>query len=248
MIEQLKGKWLAPSEDTLDGPCFYAAKTLNDGKREILFGWLATREGEKDTGAWEWGGHLAIPRQILSKEDGLGVIPVEEAISFFRQVLKKEEEWKEFKAKEGEWKFGKDKLRVSRQDGRAIILYEAPPNYLLKGMLEVEEKTRRFGFLIRTNERIDSGYMISFEPGRQAFALYKWNKWSEPIPELVRPLNIQIHKPLNFQIFIEGSILEVFANEETVLSYRIYDPLYEEMALFLDDGTVSLKDFKMLGK
>ena len=30
------------------------------GTRRFIFGWLATRVGEQDDGAWQWGGNLVV--------------------------------------------------------------------------------------------------------------------------------------------------------------------------------------------
>ncbi|MFH1084730.1 MAG: glycoside hydrolase, partial [Chloroflexota bacterium] len=51
-----RGPWLAPANDTFDARAYYAAKTAGDGARRYAFGWLPTRQGERDDGAWQWGG------------------------------------------------------------------------------------------------------------------------------------------------------------------------------------------------
>lgn len=59
MSASLAGPWTAPENDALDGRAFYAAKTCSDGARRFAIGWIATREGESDAGAWQWGGAVA---------------------------------------------------------------------------------------------------------------------------------------------------------------------------------------------
>ena len=54
MSRSLSGPWLAPVHDTFDCRSFYAAKTSSDGNRRYLFGWDATREGQKDDQRWRW--------------------------------------------------------------------------------------------------------------------------------------------------------------------------------------------------
>ncbi len=70
MSRSLRGPWLVPENDTFDGRAFYAAKTAGDGTRRYAFGWNPTREGERDSGNWQWGGTLAV-REIEQQPDGM---------------------------------------------------------------------------------------------------------------------------------------------------------------------------------
>mgnify|MGYP001143180048 CR=1 FL=1 len=77
---------LAPANDTFDGRAFYAAKsasvgatksasdgaaksTSGDDGRRYMFGWLPTREGETDSGKWQWGGELVV-HEVVQRADG----------------------------------------------------------------------------------------------------------------------------------------------------------------------------------
>ena len=57
VADSLLGPWLPAGPDSRDQ--FFdgvsAPKTLSDGRRRFLFGWLGTKEGESDDGRWEWG-------------------------------------------------------------------------------------------------------------------------------------------------------------------------------------------------
>lgn len=64
-----EGPWTQPADDAFDGRAFYAAKTASDGRHRYLFGWVPTREGDCDTGAWQWGGSLNV-HQLVQRPDG----------------------------------------------------------------------------------------------------------------------------------------------------------------------------------
>jgi beta-fructofuranosidase len=68
--EKLNGVWFASFPDTFDTEFVAAAKTLFDGGRQILFGWIGTLEGESDFGHRQWGGHMALPRELVPQPDG----------------------------------------------------------------------------------------------------------------------------------------------------------------------------------
>ena len=63
------GPWKAPKGNNFDGHAFYAAKSVSDGKRRILFGWNCIKLGERDNAPWQWGGTI-IPHEIVQQADG----------------------------------------------------------------------------------------------------------------------------------------------------------------------------------
>ncbi|UCH33580.1 MAG: hypothetical protein JSV65_13550 [Armatimonadota bacterium] len=117
------GPWAAPAIESLDGTRFYAAKTLSDDKRRLLFGWVPTREGEKDSGAWEWGGDLGLPRQLEVAEDGGLVIrcPAEVSDRFGAPLLRADEIGA-CESKLGKWIAAEEVLTGESRDGFAYTL------------------------------------------------------------------------------------------------------------------------------
>lgn len=73
MSRSLSGPWSAPVDDAFDGRAYYAARSASDGEHRYLFGWVATKEGDDDLGAWQWGGTLVV-HEVFQRPDGsLGV-------------------------------------------------------------------------------------------------------------------------------------------------------------------------------
>ena len=69
MSKSPKGPWIVPADDVFDSRAYYAAKSAADGTHRYLFGWLATREGNRDDGTWQWGGNLVV-HELYQREDG----------------------------------------------------------------------------------------------------------------------------------------------------------------------------------
>ena len=65
----IEGPWSAPVDDAFDGRSYYAARSASDGEHRYLFGWVATKEDERDLGAWQWGGTLVV-HEVLPRPDG----------------------------------------------------------------------------------------------------------------------------------------------------------------------------------
>ena len=69
MSKSLQGPWLAPKDDAFDGRAYYAGRTFAmDGKRYLL-GWVPTKVGDSDKGAFQWAGTF-VPHQLYQREDG----------------------------------------------------------------------------------------------------------------------------------------------------------------------------------
>jgi len=68
MARSPRGPWLCPADDALDTRAWYAAKAADDGQKRHAFGWLATRDQDRDEGSYQWGGdlvvHEIVPRLI----------------------------------------------------------------------------------------------------------------------------------------------------------------------------------------
>ena len=63
------GPWRARSRDTVDGRAFYAAKSVDHQGRRFFVGWIPTKQGESDAGAWQWAGRLAV-LEAHQEDDG----------------------------------------------------------------------------------------------------------------------------------------------------------------------------------
>jgi beta-fructofuranosidase len=71
-----RGPWRAISPDRLDGPNWYAAKSLTDDDgRRIAFGWIPDRNPTPtpEFGSWLWAGDLAVPRELVLSGHDLGI-------------------------------------------------------------------------------------------------------------------------------------------------------------------------------
>jgi hypothetical protein len=65
--------------DPFDGRGYYAARSASDGEHRYLFGWVATKEGERDAGGWQWGGTLVV-HQVRPRPDGSLAVAIPETV------------------------------------------------------------------------------------------------------------------------------------------------------------------------
>jgi len=70
VADSLHGRWNTMVPDSLDGIDLCAGNTVYDGKRRLLFGWIPTYGGSEESRGQQWGGDLALPREVYVLPNG----------------------------------------------------------------------------------------------------------------------------------------------------------------------------------
>ncbi|MBC7287101.1 MAG: family 43 glycosylhydrolase [Armatimonadetes bacterium] len=243
MAESPFGPWLAAAPDTLDGPHVRAAKTLWDGARRLLFGWVPTRAGACDDGAWEWGGHMAIPRVLVPQTDGavLPAMPAEYAAAGDVDREQRPIESGAVKPLRGMWAFGSQAAEVSAPDGVALARIDVPANFVATFEVNLGSSAVDAGVLLRMREDGSAGWKVGIEQSNRRLALYRWDAWGDPEPEISRPLRVNPDEPLTVQVVCHGSIAEVFVDGKASLATRAYHPADGWMGLWIANGMARIE-------
>ncbi|HWG83866.1 MAG TPA: glycoside hydrolase family 32 protein [Deinococcales bacterium] len=237
----MNGPWESCEIDTFDSPLFYAAKTASDGKRRMLFGWVGTREGDVDTGRVQWGGH-GLVREIVQHDDGtLWVRCPPERLQLGTPLP-----GLMLTPRLGQWTVENGHVTAERTHGFSYATAPAPRNALLRCTFTPDGTTHRFGLLLRTDQDMTNGYQVTVDPVKQHIVItsYKPDRQPRPAP-LVRPFPVKPGEPVTLTAFFSGSILEVFANDTTALTARLYEHKGECMGLFVEEGAGSFSDINL---
>jgi len=245
IADHLGASWRTPALDTFDGKRFYAAKTAGTDSHRYVFGWIPTREGESEEGKWQWGGHLAIPHELLVSSDGnLRVRCPKELMGAFKfsgltggQIISHAF---------GKWDLDDKGIRGERRDGLAYaILDDLKGDYVLAGEVAFEPGASAFGLLVRTEADFSAGYVIRFEPqlGRVVFDRFPR---AGDVPALVeRPLPMEPSRPIPFALFVDTSIVEAFIDERIALSCRAYEHYDSPAGFFVMEGAVRFSKLRV---
>lgn len=240
MSKSLSGPWTAPDNDALDNRAFYAAKTWSDGEKRYAFGWNPTREGERDEGGWQWGGHLVVHEVVQQPDGSLRIKAPDSLAGAFRQ-----ERPVEVRAVVGDWTRSGLGWIAGPTDGFACALAgELPASCcMIDVTLVIVEPTRSCGIVLYTDEALDNGYMLRLEPDRSRIVFDQWPRKGD-IPHvagLERPLALQAGKPCRLQLFIDGTICVTYINEAVALSARLYKEGQRNWGVFLSEGSASFE-------
>lgn len=223
-----KGVFTPESHGRMNWPggCFFAPETLLDGKgRRILFAWCLDERPRAARIASGWSGVMSLPRVLSMRDDGtLRIEPVEELKQLRAAVLS-------------------NRVNISVPADRELVL-----NDVAGDCLEIEaelqpEANAECGIVVRRTPDGEEQSVISFRPDLgilkidvskstldPAIRYRSWCLWRPPdrvdaerrILVQEAPLKLDRGEPLRLRIFLDRSMLEVFANERQCMTQRLW--------------------------
>ena len=189
------------------GGRLYAAKSMPDSRgRRILWGWIREARSEAAYRAAGWAGVMALPRVLTLGPDGLlGMQPAQE-LKALRQNHQR---------MASVFVTPSTSALLDHVRGDALeILAEFDPG-------DAEE----FGLGIRCAP--DGSEQTSLLCSRKEKRLYLDRERSSASPDVQRDVQggqfeLKAGEPLRLQVFLDGSVIEVFANGRACLAERVY--------------------------
>ncbi|GAB3173273.1 family 43 glycosylhydrolase [Myceligenerans halotolerans] len=250
MARSLDGPWLAPRLDSMDGRAYYAAKSAARDGRRFFFGWIASKEGSHDDGAWQWAGTLAVLEARQEADGTLSFdLPGELTASFTATDAVRLVEPAHAAARDGG-----HPTRLEAWDGHATRLSEQdlPVQALVELTLDIAEDTRAAGILLRVSADGEDGYALRLEPDRGRMVLDRWprprtggEQWqvSGDVPhavELERPCDLPPGTH-TVRILLDGDLCVVNLDGRVSLSTRLYDHPRGRLGVFVTDGALDVQ-------
>ena len=239
-------KTFAPPTDALDTPRFYAAKAFHAGDRHLLAGWVSSNEGETDAGKWEWGGTMGLMRELIpTPEGGLTVRCPEVVRRAFTHSILGPHEAQNIEPVSGRWSGG-SVLCGRALDGMALGLFRnVPADFCISVRLTLQGATASAGLLLRAPEGLNGGYQLALEPARQRALVRRWDTWGDAPITVERPIPLETGRPVKLEVYVRGSILEVFLDDRIALTSRIYDFMQGALGLFVTNGEVTAEGLEV---
>ncbi len=221
------GPWLVPENDTFDCSSFYAAKTVSDGKRRLLFGWNPIKNEEKDCGNWQWGGNIVVHELVQDAATGDLSVKCPEEIKD-RYTEKNCVLCAPFEA-------------TSAGGYKRRNICTLPENCRIELKYETGEVLREFGLYFNADGDFTRGYILKFQPqfNRLCFE-HKRGIWNFKLfdVESERYCPVSSGEKHSISIIREGSILEVYADGKVALSTRMFDYSDGYFGVFSTDSDV----------
>ena len=214
------------------GGYFYAPQTLLDEKgRRIMWGWVW--EGRDESAALEagWAGVLSLPRVLSMRPDGkLGMEPVSELRGLrgehygFANIDLTPDSFDAFKGVQGDCLEIVAEFEIQDAECLGLKVHCSPGG---------EEET----LIVYDNERKRLG--LDTTRSSLGAGVHRDARWSS--------LTLHPGETLRLHIFIDRSVIEVFANHQTCITGRTYPSLPESsgLDLFSLRGNAKLKSLDL---
>jgi beta-fructofuranosidase len=246
------GPWVVPPRDSVDGRGLYAAKSVEHGGHRYFAGWIPTREGEYDDGAWQWAGDLAVHEAVQAADGTLGFrIPTALRESFTEVTVP------EFVDVIGDWVGTAGFLSLAAPDGYGVtVAPDAPDQFLLDLELDIGADTTECGVLLRTSADGDEGYVVRLEPRAGRLVFDRWPRrstgpaqWqvSGDVPhqiELERRIEIA-PGPHRLSVLVDGTACVAYLDDRVAMSTRMYDRRTGGLGLFVGEGAVAFTELSV---
>jgi beta-fructofuranosidase len=240
MARSLSGPWLTPAVDTFDGRAFYAAKSASDGERRYLFGWNPTRQGDTDSGAWQWGANLVV-HELRQQIDGALTVSQPESVAAAYDIPAA----MVFTPAFGECDVEGDGVLLSAYEHFAYVTAgELLAACRITARFTLSASVRSCGLMLRASEDHETGYYVRVEPDRQRLVFDAWPRSGDrPFQvETERPFSAIAGVPFEITVIIEDTICEIYCGGAVVLSTRLYDHAAGGWGFFADGGEVMVEN------
>ncbi|MEY9836255.1 family 43 glycosylhydrolase [Streptacidiphilus sp. EB103A] len=245
MAKSPDGPWLVPQRDTLDGRAFYAAKSAERDGRRFFFGWIASKEGESDGGAWQWAGTMSVLEARQNPDGTLAFALADELVASFDTDVDVA-----FDAAVP--------AALEAPDGYAVLTsrQDLPSQFYAVARLQIDGGTTECGLLLRSSEDGDRSYVVRLEPKRGRMVLDRWPR-TAPGREQWQiagdvPFEIEVERPADLsagehtlEIVVDGDLCVVVLDRQVTLSTRLYDHPKGRLGVFVGEGAATVRSLQV---
>ena len=221
------------------GTCFAPESLLDDKRRRIMWAWVLDRRPRNEYG---WSGTMTLPRVLSLHEDGtLRIEPIDELKRLRVHGNKRE------------------RIRVA--DGSPVTLDDVRGGCLELDLTIIPGSAKRFGVKLRCSPDGAEQTVIECDPSAKHLKIdmskssldqvkyytfcMKGGK-NPQVAEQIAPFQLKKGEKLRLRIFLDRSILEVFANARQCVTQRIYPTRKDStsMVLFSEGGSVEFESIQ----
>ena len=245
VADSAAGPFRRPPNRNLTTPLANAgSRPVFDGKRWISFPFVARLKDDSDWGDWEYGGPLAIPRQLdIGKNGVITERPLPEMITAIRSLAETMDPFRTANSVRGRWLFQANRSAVCKSpSGGTLLLPALPPDFYLEFEVILPDRDSDFHLLLRTTPDLLHGYQLSLHPRTAQVSLRPITIWDVDRVLVSRSLDIPVGKPLKAQVFLSGSILEVFFGDRASLTSRLYNRYDGHVGFEFRDGGGTIRN------
>lgn len=256
LAETLNGPWHRPANDAPWGLHLHAAKTMTDGNRRILIGFVPRVAG--DFAEHEYGGVMALPRELYADERGQPAVRlVPEVVADCQDDVTSGQGPRVFVPAQSDPVSTTDTaLTLAPLTGQSALATwnAAPGDYFLTTEVTLSESAS-LTMLLRRNQKakqpgggprasLDDSYALTLDVRNQIVTLRRHDGWNR-MPNLrSQTVALPTDRPVKLHLMLHGDVLEAFVDDRISLSARVQLPT-GGLALLARDGAVQLNKLRI---
>jgi hypothetical protein len=229
------GPWIRPTVDTFDGAMANVMKTAAfHGNRRIGAAWIGTREGNKDNGRRQFGGHTVF-REVIQHNDGsLGTMfPAEMAPG--RDLSAASMEF-DVRSVIGNVHSGNQELRLEAREGLAVAALDAVPrNVSIRLTCEPAAESAEFGLRLRASEDFAAGYELCLRPYEQRVTLNDQVIYSVD----------HLDRRFDLEVVLADEIIDVCIDNRRCIVDRCPEQTGDHLFFFCHNGDIAFRDIQI---
>jgi sucrose-6-phosphate hydrolase SacC (GH32 family) len=224
------------------GTCFAPESLLDDKNRRIFWAWVLDRRPRQMTQESGWSGVMTLPRVLSLADNGTLRIKPAEELGALRLNHRRRED-------------------IYLTTGTELVLPEVRGDSLELLVEMHPQDAQEFGVMVRCAPEGSEKTLIACNPRRKVLKIdFSQSSLNQNIKHRTLCMgsgeNPQVHaqaapfelsqgEALKLQIFVDRSILEVFANDRQCVTQRIYPTRSDSLgvALFSRGGATKVKTF-----
>jgi len=214
-----------------------------DGKRWIAFPFVGRQKDASEAGDFEYGGPLAIPRQLRFSPRGVVTErPADEVLAALHALPNPGNPFVNSTPITGQWKTSSTGAMSQSPAGGLLLLPTLPADFYLEFDLTLRQRDSDFHLLLRATPDLLHGYQLALHPRTRQVSLRPISQWDLDRVLVSRSLAIPVGKPLKVRMFLAGSILEVFLGDRASLTARLYTRPEGLTGFEFRDGTGAVRN------
>ncbi len=235
------------------GTCFAPETLLDDKGRRIMWAWVLDQNEDLHITDFTrpppkgWSGVMTLPRVLeLTRDGNISIKPVSE----LKALRLRERDYHEVLVKDGQFK------ALKEASGNTIELLLTAKVTAAQGFgLKVCASPSDEEYTLISYDVINSELVIDFEksttdPSIEAkfYTMFFRSTGENPsVKKQVAPLILNENEPLRLRIFLDRSIVEVYANDRQCMTQRIYPTREDSVGIevFSRGGDTTISRFQV---
>ena len=129
-------------------------------------------------------------------------------------------------------------------NGGTLKLFGYPEDFYLEAQVVFDQPNSNFNLLLNIDEGITRGYQLTLHPDRDMVTLRHVSFWDGIQSRVLETQSISLdaRKPIRLRVFRCGTVLDVFVDDKTTLTYQLLQHQGGGMALEFRDGKGTIHD------